>query len=148
MGRSTAPRLASGIETRRQVVRGDAAPGGVGGSSLVSVVTRGLLRLSSACASATVSESSWFPELTSDGRLLFVTCALRNFGYGFISVILGLYLGALGLGRHDRSRHHRGTRGGAAITLTIAGFADRIGRRRILVTGGRVMAVRRRAVRG
>src|SRR4051794_37785507 len=38
----------------------------------------------------------WLPVLTSDGWLLFATCAIRTFAYGFVSVILGLYLASLG----------------------------------------------------
>ena len=35
--------------------------------------------------------------LTRDGRLLVATYAVRLFAYGFISVVLGLYLAGLGL---------------------------------------------------
>jgi len=35
--------------------------------------------------------------LSRDGWLLFATCGVRSFAYGFLSVILGLYLDAEGL---------------------------------------------------
>ena len=35
-------------------------------------------------------------QLTRDGWLLLVSKGTRNFGYGFLSVILGLYLDELG----------------------------------------------------
>jgi MFS family permease len=35
--------------------------------------------------------------LSRDGGLLFATCGVRSFAYGFLSVILGLYLDAIGL---------------------------------------------------
>ena len=55
-----------------------------------------------------------FP-LSRDGWLLFATCAVRSFAYGFLSVILGLYLDSLGLGpgghRLDFYRRTRRRRG-------------------------------------
>jgi len=38
-----------------------------------------------------------YPPLSRDGWLLFATCGVRSFAYGFLSVILGLYLDAVGL---------------------------------------------------
>ena len=35
--------------------------------------------------------------LSRDGCLLFATCGVRSFAYGFLSVILGLYLDLQGL---------------------------------------------------
>ena len=78
--------------------------------------------------------------LTSDGRLLFATRVLRMFGYGFLAVVLVLYLAALGLDPLTI---------GAILTLTLIGdtlislwlttSADRIGRRRVLVAGSLLM---------
>jgi MFS family permease len=74
--------------------------------------------------------------LTRDGRLLFVARVARMFGYGFLAVVLALYLAALGL---DEARI------GLLLTLTLVGDtaislwmttqADRYGRRRMLVLG-------------
>jgi len=80
--------------------------------------------------------------LDRDGRLLFLTRVLRMFGYGFLAVVLVLYLAALGLGAVTI---------GAILTLTLVGDtlislwlttrADRIGRRRVLVAGSLLMVV-------
>lgn len=78
--------------------------------------------------------------LDRDGRLLFTTRVLRMFGYGFLAVILVLYLDALGLDALTI---------GVVLTLTLIGDtlislwlttrADRIGRRRVLVAGSLLM---------
>ena len=41
--------------------------------------------------------------LGRDGRLIFATRAVRMFGYGLLSVVLVLYLAALGLSERRRS---------------------------------------------
>ena len=79
--------------------------------------------------------------LDRDGRLLFTTRVLRMFGYGFLAVVLVLYLAALGLDSVTI---------GAILTLTLVGdtvislwlttSADRIGRRRVLVAGSLLVA--------
>ena len=51
-------------------------------------------------------------ELTRDGRLLFAARVARMFGYGFLAVVLALYLSALGLDE---------TQIGLLLTLTLAG---------------------------
>ena len=78
--------------------------------------------------------------LGRDGRLLFATRVLRMFGYGFLAVVLVLYLAALGL---DSALI------GVILTLTLLGdtvislwlttSADRIGRRRVLIAGSLLM---------
>ena len=78
--------------------------------------------------------------LTSDGRLLFVTRIARMFAYGFLSVVLVLYLAQVGLSE---------TQIGLLLTLTLIGDtmislwittnADRIGRRRMLMIGAILM---------
>jgi MFS family permease len=78
--------------------------------------------------------------LGRDGWLLFSARALRMFSYGFLSVILVLYLAQLGFD---------GKRIGLLLTLTLAGDtlvslwvttqADRIGRRAMLVLGAALM---------
>jgi MFS family permease len=79
-------------------------------------------------------------DLGHDARLLFVTRAARLFGYGFLAVVLVLYLAALGLD---------GTAIGILLALTLLGdtvislwlttHADRIGRRRVLLVGALLM---------
>ena len=79
-------------------------------------------------------------DLDSDARLLFATRAARMFGYGFLAVVLVLYLASIGL---DEAAI------GVLLTLTLAGDtvislwlttrADRIGRRRVLGVGALLM---------
>jgi len=81
-------------------------------------------------------------SIPKDTRILFSTRVLRLFGYGFLSVILALYLGQLGLSE---------VRIGLLLTLTLLGDtvislwittnADRIGRRRMLIAGGALMVL-------
>jgi MFS family permease len=81
-------------------------------------------------------------SLPRDGRLLFVTRALRMFGYGLISIILVLYLADVGLSE---------SRIGLLLTLTLAGdtaislwlttSADRAGRRTMLVVGALLLLI-------
>jgi MFS family permease len=80
--------------------------------------------------------------LDRNGRLLFALRTLRMFGYGFLAVVLVLYLAALGLDAFTI---------GAILTLTLVGDtlislwlttnADRIGRRRVLVAGSLLMVI-------
>ncbi len=78
--------------------------------------------------------------LTPDVGFLFVTRIARMFGYGFLSVVLVLYLDQVGLSE---------TQIGLLLTLTLIGDtiislwittnADRIGRRRMLIVGAFLM---------
>ncbi len=78
--------------------------------------------------------------LAPDGRLLFATRIARMFGYGFLSVVLVLYLSQVGLSE---------ARIGLLLTLTLIGDtlvslwittkADHIGRRRMLLAGAFLM---------
>ncbi|HKW78519.1 MAG TPA: MFS transporter [Candidatus Limnocylindria bacterium] len=79
--------------------------------------------------------------LSADGKLLLVTRALRTFAYGYLGVVLALYLEALGLDAVGI---------GLVITLAIAGsaamtilwslLADRVGRRRTVGVMALLMA--------
>jgi MFS family permease len=80
--------------------------------------------------------------LDRDGRLLFAMRTLRMFGYGFLAVVLVLYLAAAGLDPLAI---------GLVLTLTLIGDtiislwlttnADRFGRRRTLIAGAALMVV-------
>jgi len=80
-------------------------------------------------------------RLAADGYFLFITRIARMFGYGFLSVVLVLYLTQVGLSE---------TQIGFLLTLTLIGdtiislwittHADRIGRRRMLILGAFLMA--------
>ena len=78
--------------------------------------------------------------LSADGHLLFGTRIVRMFAYGFLAVVLMLYLVQVGLSE---------TQIGLLLTLTLLGdtfislwittSADRIGRRRMLTVGAILM---------
>jgi predicted MFS family arabinose efflux permease len=80
--------------------------------------------------------------LSRDGWLLFATCGIRSFAYGFLSVILGLYLDAIGL-----STSHIGwiftaaLAGGAVMTIVLTAVADNYGRKSLLMLGALLMAI-------
>src|SRR5580765_429659 len=81
-------------------------------------------------------------SFTRDARILFGTRILRMFAYGLLSVILVLYLSAIGLSSQ---------RIGALLTLTLLGdalislwmttSADRKGRRTMLIAGALLMVL-------
>ena len=72
--------------------------------------------------------------------LLFVTRILRLFAYGFLSVVLALYLAQVGLSEKAIGLLFTLTLvGDAGISLWITTSADRIGRRRMLVLGAALM---------
>jgi MFS family permease len=80
--------------------------------------------------------------LNADGKLLLVTRTLRSFGYGYLAVILALYLGQLGLDTIQI---------GVILTAALAGsaamnvfwslYADRIGRRKTVIVMGWLMFI-------
>src|SRR6476660_8388562 len=80
--------------------------------------------------------------LDRDGRLLFAMRTVRMFAYGFLAVVLVLYLAAAGLAPLAI---------GVVLTLTLIGDtiislwlttnADRLGRRRVLVAGAVLMVL-------
>jgi len=81
-------------------------------------------------------------ELSRDGWLLFASCGLRSFAYGFLSVVLGLYLDAIGL---DTTAigwiFTAALAGGAIMTIVLTAVADTFGRRSLLVLGAVFMAL-------
>ena len=78
--------------------------------------------------------------LDRDGRLLFATRVLRMFGYGFLAVVLVLYLAALGLDGFGIGVLLALTLvGDTLISLWLTTNADRLGRRRVLVVGAALM---------
>jgi MFS family permease len=78
--------------------------------------------------------------LTPDGRLLFATRMVRMFAYGFIAIVLGLYLSQVGFNDTQIGLVLSLTLlGDAAISLPITILADRLGRRRMLIVGAGLM---------
>lgn len=80
--------------------------------------------------------------LTADGRWLFATRMVRMFAYGFIAVVLGLYLAQVGLSDTQVGLVLSLTLlGDAAVSLPITIVADRFGRRRMLIAGAGLMVL-------
>jgi MFS family permease len=78
--------------------------------------------------------------LTTDERLLFTTRIVRLFAYGFLSVVLVLYLAQVGLSEAQIGLLLTLTLiGDTLISLWITTNADRIGRRRMLVISAGLM---------
>ena len=83
-----------------------------------------------------------FRSLSRDGWVLFATCGVRSFAYGFLSVILGLYLDAGGLSAAAIGWIFTAAlAGGAVMTIVITAVADRFGRRVLLIVGALLMAL-------
>ncbi|MGZ6340606.1 MAG: MFS transporter [Candidatus Limnocylindrales bacterium] len=78
--------------------------------------------------------------LVPDARILFATRIARMFGYGFLSVVLVIYLAALGLSGPEIGLLLTLTLvGDAVISLWLTTHADRVGRRRVLMAGSVLM---------
>lgn len=80
------------------------------------------------------------PNIHRNGRIVIAARTIRSFAFGLNSVALGLYLAGLGLAGPQiglvLSAALAGTLG---LTLVIAVWGDRIGRRRLLMTGSTLM---------
>ena len=78
----------------------------------------------------------WLRPVDRDVALLFAARSLRLFSYGFLAVVLVLYLTALGFGGAEIGLLLTvALLGDAAISLWLTTHADRVGRRRVLVIG-------------
>ena len=79
--------------------------------------------------------------LSRDGWLLFATCGVRSFAYGFLSVVLGLYLDGIGLTTAAIGWIFAAAlAGGAVMTIIITTVADSFGRKSLLILGAVLMA--------
>ena len=79
-------------------------------------------------------------RLSRDGWLLFAACGVRSFAYGFLSVILALYLNAIGVSTAAIGWIFTAAlAGGALMTIVITAVADSLGRRRLLIVGALLM---------
>src|SRR5262245_61423592 len=77
----------------------------------------------------------------SNISLLFSTRIIRLFCYGFLSVVLALYLSEVGLSESQIGLLFTLTLvGDAVITLWLTTSADRLGRKRTLILGALLMA--------
>jgi MFS family permease len=80
--------------------------------------------------------------LSRDGWLLLSSCAVRSFAYGFLSVILGLYLDTIGLSPAAIGWIFTAALAGSAVmTIVITVVADRFGRKLLLIAGAVLMAL-------
>jgi MFS family permease len=86
---------------------------------------------------------AWRVEwLSRDGKKLLLTRMLRTFGYGYLAVILALYMAELGLDPPSIGLILGGAiAGSAAMTVFWALAADRFGRRRTALTMAGLMTV-------
>ena len=79
-------------------------------------------------------------RLGKDGRLLFLTRGVRLFAYGFLSIVLVLYLVQIGLSDVQVGLLLALTLvGDTVISLLITTRADHVGRKRMLMVGGVLM---------
>jgi MFS family permease len=79
-------------------------------------------------------------EITTDGLILFGTRVARMFAYGFLSVVLVLYLSELGFSEAVIGVLLSLTLiGDAVISLIMTTSADRFGRKRMLIIGASLM---------
>ncbi len=80
-----------------------------------------------------IREALWPGWVSPDGRRVLAARALRNFAYGFMSVLLGIYLEALGYTAAEFGGVLMATLAGSVLlSLLFAAVADRWGRRRVL----------------
>jgi MFS family permease len=81
-------------------------------------------------------------SLSRDGWLLFAACGVRSLAYGFLSVILGLYLDSIGLSTTAIGWIFTAAlAGGAVMTMIITAVADSSGRKILLIVGALLMAL-------
>ena len=75
-----------------------------------------------------------------DITLLFTTRIVRLFAYGFLSVVMVLYLSEIGLKDHEIGLLLSLTLiGDVAVSLWVTTFADRMGRKKMLILGAVLM---------
>ena len=80
--------------------------------------------------------------LSLDGRKLLVTRVLRTFAYGYLAVVLGVYLDQLGMTPVQVGLIFSAAIGGSALmTIFWSLVADRYGRRKTVATMALLMAV-------
>lgn len=86
------------------------------------------------------SESFLLSGLKRDIVFLFTTRIIRLFAYGFLSVVMVLYLSEIGLKDYEIGLLLSLTLlGDVAVSFWVTTFADRIGRKRMLILGAVLM---------
>ena len=85
-------------------------------------------------------QSTKFTHFTQDRILLFAGRAIRMFSYGFLAIVLTLYLQSLGFSERKIGRLLTMTLvGDVPVSLLLTLHADRLGRRRTLICGAGLM---------
>ncbi|MDQ3873273.1 MAG: MFS transporter [Thermoproteota archaeon] len=80
--------------------------------------------------------------ISNDGKLIISARILRTFAYGFLSVILAIYLRLIGLSDPAIGFVLTATLANSIVFTVIASFyADRIGRRKMLILYGALMSI-------
>ena len=80
------------------------------------------------------------PTFDRNGRIVVAARGMRSYAFGLNSVALGLYLAAIGLpGGEIGLVFSAAFIGSLGLTVIIAGWGDRIGRRRLLMAGSALM---------
>lgn len=80
------------------------------------------------------------PETSTDARVLLLARGTRAFGDGFVSILLPLHLGQIGLSNIEIGAVATATLlGSATLTLTVGLLANRIGRRTLLLRAALLM---------
>lgn len=80
--------------------------------------------------------------LSKDGKLILVAKGVRSFGFGFVSVVLFIYLNSIELNVVlDGAIFSTIMLSGAIFTVVGSLYADRIGRRRYLVLLALLMGI-------
>ena len=88
---------------------------------------------------AGLARIAWVPR---DGRILLLARLLRTFGYGYLAVVLALYLAALGVSELAIGLITAAAIGGSAVmTVAWSLAADRFGRRRTVMTMAGLMVI-------
>ena len=83
-----------------------------------------------------------FGWISNDGKLLLAAKMVRTFSYGFLSIILAIYLKLIGFGDPFIGLILTVTLVNSVIFTLIASFyADRIGRRKILIIYAALMSI-------
>src|SRR3989442_10427963 len=86
--------------------------------------------------------SMFFSWLSRDGKLLFAARTARTFSYGFLSIILAIYLKLIGFNEISIGLVLAFTLiNGVFFTLIASFYADKIGRRKLLIIYASLMSV-------
>src|SRR3990172_5729539 len=82
----------------------------------------------------TINVKSAFGWINRDGKLLILSLGIRSFAQSSASLILALYLDKLGYGLVEIGAFlSAGVAGSAVFTFIVSLFAEKVGRRRLMI---------------